>query len=136
VFISACAETHQGGETVSDLINMERRFLPLLDENAGITLVRRSCIHWLRIENPESKEWHYYEIRQGAPQAEVSVAFTDGEVLDGTIFAIGPAGEQRVQDVVNRGDMFLHLDTKSGLFLVNLTLASSISIREVPSAGS
>ena len=135
VFISSCAETHQGGETVSDLFNMDRNFLPLLDEQTGIMLVRRRCIRWLRIEEPEKKEWHYYEIRQGAPQSIVRVNYADGEFLEGKVYAIGPAGEQRVQDIINREEIFLPLDTDSGLFLVNLTLVSSITVREVPSAG-
>lgn len=134
-FISSCAETHQGGETVSDIFNIDRHFLPLLDEQSGIMLVRRSCIRWLRVEEPEKKEWHYYEVRQGAPQSIARFHYADGEVLEGTVYAIGPAGEQRVLDIINREKMFLPLDTESGLFLVNLTLVSSITVREVPSAG-
>jgi hypothetical protein len=136
VFISSCAETHQGGETVSDLFNMERPFLPLLDEQGGIVLVRRGGIRWLRIEDPEKKEWYYYEIRQGAPQMVARFQFPDGEVVEGTVYAIGPAGEQRVQDIVNRDEMFLPVDTANGLFLINKTLVSSIKVMENPNAGS
>jgi len=135
VFISSCAETHQGGETVSDLFNMQRRFFPLFDEQNGIMLVRRSAIRWLRVEEPEKKEWYYYEVRQGAPQSLVRCSFPDGEVLEGVLYSIGPAGEQRVQDIINRDDAFLNLDTASGLFLVNIAHVNSITVREVPSAG-
>ena len=98
VFISSCAETHRGQETVSDLFNAPRKFFPLLDEREGIILVRRNAIRWVRIENPEKSEWYYYEVRQGAPRSIVRCSFDDGEVLEGTLYAIGPAGEQRVQD--------------------------------------
>lgn len=136
VFISSCAETHRGKETVSDLFNTPRCFVPLLDDRGGVALVRRNAIRWIRFREPESFEWYYYEIRQGAPRATVRCAFADGEVLEGAVYAVGPAGEQRVQDLVNREENFLHLDTNAGLFLVNMKLVASITVREEEFGGS
>lgn len=130
IFISSCAETHRGRETVSDLLNTERKFFPLLDEREGILLLRRSAVRWVRIEKPEEFEWYYYEVRHGAPRFTVRCGFGDGEVLEGTFYAVGPAGEQRVQDVVNRQEMFVHLEMDGGLFLVNLGQVTALSVRE------
>ena len=130
VFLSSCAETHRGKETVSDLFNTPRAFLPLLDEKEGIVLVRRSAIRWVRIEEPEQFEWYYYEVRQGAPRSTVRCSFEDGEVLEGTLFAIGPAGEQRVQDIVNRDEVFVHLEVGEEVFLVNIGQTTAVTARE------
>ena len=130
VFISSCAETHRGRETVSDLFNTPRKFFPLLDEREGIVLVRRGAIRWVRIEDPENSEWYYYEVRQGAPRSTVRCSFDDGEVLEGTLFAIGPAGEQRVQDIVNRDEGFVHLEVGSDVFLVNIGQITAVTVRE------
>ena len=130
VFVSSCAETHRGQETVSDLFNTFRKFFPLLDEREGIVLVRRSAIRWVRIENPEKSEWYYYEVRQGAPRSTVRCSFDDGEVLEGTLFAIGPAGEQRVLDIVNRDEGFVHLEVGEDVFLVNLGQITAVTVRE------
>jgi hypothetical protein len=129
VFISSCAETHRGRETVSDLFNTPRKFFPLLDEREGIVLVRRNAIRWVRVEDPERFEWYYYEVRQGAPRSTVRCSFEDGEVLEGTLYAVGPAGEQRVQDVVNRQEGFVQLETGTGLFLVNLVHITALTVR-------
>lgn len=135
VFISSCAESHRGKETVSDLLHTPRKFLPFLDEKEGIVLLRRSAIRWVRIEKPEEFEWYYYEVRQGAPRSTVRCCFEDGEVLEGVFYAVGPAGEQRVQDVVNRQDMFVHLEIEGSLFLINLDQMTSVTVREEDHGG-
>ena len=135
IFLSSCAASHQGSETVSDIFNAPGSFLPLLDEHLGVTLIRREAVHWVRIEEPERVEWYYYEIRQGSPHTRSSFGFEDGEVLEGTVFAVGPAGEQRVQDVVNRQEQFLHLDTDTGLYLINLRQVARVIVLEKNDAG-
>lgn len=135
VFVSSCAETHRGKETVSDLFNAPRKFFPLLDEREGIVLVRRSAIRWVRIEEPEKSEWYYYEVRQGAPRSTVRCNFDDGEVLEGTLYAVGPAGEQRVQDIVNREEGFVHLEVGGNVFLINLGQITAVTVREESHGG-
>jgi hypothetical protein len=131
IFLSSSAASHQGLETVSDLFNASQLFLPLRGEEGDVTIVRRASIRWLKVEDPKDVEWYYYEIREGVAQAKVQFRFDDGELLEGTLYALGRAGEQRVLDVVNRreGD-FLHLEADAGLFLVNLRHINSISITE------
>ena len=136
VFISTCAEAHQGQETISDLISASRSFLPLLGDGDGISLVRRDAVRWIQIQEPERFEWYYYEVRAGAPEATARVTFPDGEVIEGKVFAVGPAGEQRVQDLVNREKDFLHLESPAGLFLLNLKHVSTITVREEGHGGS
>ncbi len=135
IFLSSCAGSHGGKETVSDILNTPRAFLPLLDGPGALTLARREAIHWVRVEDPERVEWYYYETRQGSPCARVRFGFDDGDAQEGVVYAAGPAGEQRIQDVVNRKEEFLHLDAGTGLYLVNLRQVARIMVLERGVAG-
>ena len=136
IFLSSSAASHQGQETVSDLFNARQLFLPLRGEEGGVTVVRRAAIRWVRVEDPKEVEWYYYEVREGVGQAKVQFLFDDGELLEGTLYALGRAGEQRVLDVVNRREEdFFHLEADAGLFLVNLGHISSISVMEEEDGG-
>jgi hypothetical protein len=136
IFLSSSAASHQGLETVSDLFNARQLFLPLRGEKGEVTIVRRAAIRWALIEEPKSVEWYYYEAREGVARARVQLLFEDGELLEGTLYALGRAGEQRVLDIVNRREEeFLHLETEAGLYLVNVNHISSISIMEGEDGG-
>ena len=136
IFLSSSAASHQGLETVSDLFNARQLFFPLRGEEGGVTVVRRAAVRWVRVEDPRDFEWYYYEVREGVAQARVQFLFDDGELLEGTLYALGRAGEQRVLDVVNRREEdFLHLEADAGLFLVNLGHISSISVMEEEDGG-
>ena len=100
-----------------------------------LLLVTSLAMAWESGEKPRIIVLTDIENEPDDAQSLVRFQFADGEVIEGNVYAIGPAGEQRVQDIVNRGDMFLHVDTGSGLFLVNITLVSSVKVMEVPSAG-
>ncbi len=137
IFLSSSAASHQGLETVSDLFNAEQLFLPLQGEEGGVTIVRRAAVRWVRVEDPKDVEWYYYEIREGVARSTVQLQFDDGELLEGVLYALGRAGEQRVLDVVNRRESdFIHLEMEAGLFLVNLGHVSSISVTEVEDGSS
>ena len=135
VFLSSCAENHRGQETVSDLFNAPSAFLPLQREGGVMNVIRRDSIRWILLREPEVCEWYYYEVRQGAPQSRVQFEFDDGETLEGFVYCIGPAGEQRILDIVNKPGPFLPLDAGTSLYLVNINHVSSISFVEEPDGG-
>jgi hypothetical protein len=130
MFLSPFAQTHQGGEMVSDVLAQRGRVLPLMGDDNRISIVFRSAIQWVRVFDPHEVEWHHYETRQGAPRVEVVLRFADGEVLEGAVYAIGPRGEQRVQDVINRREGFLHLEAGADLYLVNLDRLCTLTVVE------
>ncbi len=135
LFLSPFAETHQGAETVSDMLIRPKRFLPVLLEGGGLQLVRKEAIRWLKVNNPERFEWHFIEQRQGAPQARIRCGFREGGSLEGIMYALTPAGEQRVLDVVNLLQGFLPLETSDGFFLLNLSHVCQITILEESHGG-
>jgi hypothetical protein len=135
VFLSSCAKNHRGQETISDLFNTPSAFLPLQREDGVITVIRRDSIRWIKVKDAEKSEWYYYEVREGAPQSRVRFEFDDGETLEGSVYCIGPAGEQRILDVVNKPGPFLQLETGMSLYLVNISHISIISFVEEPDGG-
>lgn len=130
VFLSPCAQGHHGAETPSDIFNVPQAFIPLFREDGDVVLARHDAITWVRIGEPRRTEWHYYEIRASVSDAALHLEFDTGGHIDGRIALLGPAGSQRVLDIVNRHEGFLHVERDDELFLVNLKRVVSITIKE------
>jgi hypothetical protein len=130
VFLSSFAQSHHGAETPSDIFNVPQAFIPLFREGGEVVLARHDAISWVMVGDPRRTEWYYYEARAGATEAMVHLEFDTGGHLDGTVAQIGPVGGQRVLDIVNREEGFLHVERGDELFLVNLKRVVSITIKE------
>lgn len=130
VFLSPFAQNHHGAETPSDSFDIAQPFIPLFREGGDMQLARHDAITWVMIGEPRRTEWYYYETRAGAPDAMVHFEFDTGGHIDGRIALIGPAGGQRVLDIVNRHEGFLHVERDDELFLVNLKRVVSITLKE------
>lgn len=135
LFLSPFAESHQGAETISDLLLRPKRFLPVMQDGNGLQLVRKEAIRWLKVNNPERFEWHFIEQRQGAPQARIRCDVREGGALEGVMYALTQVGEQRVLDVVNVLQGFMPLETQEGFFLLNLSHVCQITILEESHGG-
>ena len=134
VFLSPFADNHQGRETLSDLLERPDRFLPVLEKDSYLLLVQKSAIPWIEVLKPEQAEWYYYEMRQGTPKAKILVEFTTGETMEGHIHALTPEGDRRVSDVINLSQGFLHLETREGLYIINLSKVNAVKIIEEESS--
>lgn len=130
IFLSPFAQSHHGAETPSDIFNIPQAFIPLFRESGDAVLARHDAITWVMVSEPRRTEWYYYEARTGAPDTGVHLEFDTGAHLDGRVALVGPVGGQRVQDIVNRDEGFLHLERDDELFLVNLKRVVSIAIKE------
>lgn len=130
IFLAPFAQNHHGAETPSDIFNVPQAFIPLFREEGEPILVRHDAIIWVKIVDPQVTEWYYYNTRTGATDAAVLLEFDTGIRLEGRIALVGPAGGQRVLDVVNRQEGFLHVERDEDLFLVNLKRVISISFKE------
>jgi len=131
IFLSPSAQSHHGAETPADIFNASRGFIPLYREGGDVLLARHDAITWVMVGEPQRTEWYYYEIRAGVPDAAVHLEFETGTHLDGRIALVGPMGGQRVLDIVNRQEGFLHLERDEELFLVNLKRVVSITFQEL-----
>ncbi len=130
VFLSAMAEHHKGRETVSDLLNRPNPFLPVQEEDGESVLVRKDAVRWIKVLEPAGVEWHYYESREGAPRKRIRCIFREGEALEGYVYAVAPEGHQRVSDIANREEGFLHVEADGDLYLVNARHVLFIRILE------
>ena len=137
IFLSPYAQSHHGAETPSDIFNVSQAFIPLFREDGDpilargdAMLVRRDAITWVMVGEPQRTEWYYYEIRAGVPDTAIHLEFDTGGHIDGRIARLGPAGGQRVLDIINRQEGFLHVERDDELFLVNLGRVISITLKE------
>lgn len=130
IFLSSFAQEHHGAETPADIFNVTQAFIPLFREGGEALLVRRDAIIWVMVGEPQQTEWYYYEIRTGLPDTAVHLEFDTGNHLDGRVVLVGPSGSQRVLDIINRHEDFLHVERDDELFLVNLKRVISITLKE------
>jgi hypothetical protein len=134
VFLSPFADTHQGRETLTDLLLKKDRFLPVLEKDSLLLLVQKSRIQWIEVLQPEHAEWYYLQLRNGTPRARILVEFTTGETMEGFVHALTPEGERRVSDIINLSEGFLHLESREGLYIVNLSNVNTVKILEEESS--
>lgn len=130
IFLSPFAQSHHGAETPSDIFNVSQAFIPLFRDGGDVVLVRRDAITWVMVSEPRQAEWHYFDARAGFPDAGIHIEFDTGGHIDGRVALVGPDGSQRVLDVVNREEGFLHVERDDELFLVNLKRVISITLKE------
>jgi hypothetical protein len=129
IFLSPYAQSHHGAETPSDIFNVPQAYLPLFRDDGDVVLARHDAITWVMVGEPRRTEWYYYETRQGVPETAVHLEFDTGGHIDGRVALVGPAGGQRVLDIVNRQEGFLHVERDDELFLVNLKRVISITLK-------
>lgn len=129
IFLAPFAQSHHGAETPSDIFNFPQAYIPLFREGGDVVLARHDAITWVMVGDPRRTEWYYYDARAGIPDAGVHIEFDTGAHLDGRIALIGPVGGQRVIDIVNREEGFLHVEREDELFLVNLRRVVSITLK-------
>jgi hypothetical protein len=130
VFLSPFAQTHHGAETPSDIFNVSQAFIPLIREGGDVMLARHDAITWVMVGEPQRTEWFYFETRVGVPDTAVHLELDTGGHIDGRVALFGPAGGQRMLDIVNRHEGFLHVERGDELFLVNLKRVISITLKE------
>lgn len=137
IFLAPFAQGHHGAETPTDIFNVSQAFIPLFREGGDVLLgrgdamlVRRDAITWVMVSEPQKTEWYYYETRAGIPDAAVHLEFDTGSHIDGRVALLGPSGGQRVLDIINREEGFLHVERDDELFLINLKRVVSITLKE------
>jgi len=101
-FLTEAAETHGGAETVAELLNHRRQFIPVrLRATEELALVRRSSIVTVRVGHAEQAQLVH--------AVEGLVSFIDfvrlelhgGEVLEGAVETLLPPASPRMSDYFN-----------------------------------
>ncbi len=120
-FLANAAATHEGTETVAEVLNRRRKFVPVRSRTTKeLLLVRRSAMVTVRVAQEENA--------QSSQGVEGLVSFIDfvrlelhgGEVLEGAVSTLMPPENPRMSDYFNLdGPDFAPLRMGESLVYVN-----------------
>jgi hypothetical protein len=114
-FLGYQAETHNGPETLLDLLNSDRTFVPIEDILMNeVLLIGKTRIVY--VELPEGGAVLQGETFDELP---VTVELVNGESLRGTFPTDLPPESRRASDYLNLMPQFIHLQSNPKLFLIN-----------------
>ena len=123
VFLSACAYSHIGQQTLTDLLREKGDFFPFRTEAGGFCVTNKTSITHIRYEQLATEQ-EYAPL--GNP-VEVQINFVGGEQLRGTVIIEMPEGRNRLFDFVNSMSGFFPLRSGEAHYLVNVTQLRDIS---------
>ena len=123
LFLNERAETHEGRERPSDILNGARGFLPAADERGKVILINGEAVMVVSVAAE-------FEFDAAAPRAEdlapdqtskasVEVTLQDGTCVRGTISYLMPEAQSRLQDFLNTEGRFVTLREGGVAHLIN-----------------
>ncbi len=113
--LSPRAEEHSGRETILDVLNSERTFIPLEDlQSNEILFVNKTMMMMLELQ--ERGLTHDSTV---TPQVSVQVKLISGKVLAGHFLIELPPEKSRVSDYLNLPFQFFYLAREEGDCILN-----------------
>jgi hypothetical protein len=125
VFLSACAYSHIGQQTLADLLREKGDFFPFRSEAGNFCVTNKTTITHIRYEQAAGEK----EFLPLGNPVEVQVNFAGGEQLHGTVIVEMPEGRNRLFDFVNSTSGFFPLHCGDAHYLVNVDLIRDLSPR-------
>ena len=113
-FLSPRSPNHAGRESMAELLNGERSYIPLESRAGKIILVQKRSIVMVLLEADEVRKDLAYQ-RQIAAQ----VRFLSGENMEGTVYLDLPRSHSRLSDFLNYSKAFFCLEVGDRDYLVN-----------------
>ena len=113
-FLSPRSPNHAGRESMAELLNGERSYIPLESRAGKIILVQKRSIVMVLLEGDEVRKDLAYQ-RQIAAQ----VRFLSGENMEGTVYLDLPRSHSRLSDFLNYSKAFFCLEVGDRDYLVN-----------------
>ena len=123
VFLSACAYSHIGQQTLADLLREKGDFFPFRSEAGAFCVTNKTTITHIRYEQISTEQ----EFAPIGNPVEVQVNFVGGEQLRGAVLIEMPEGRNRLVDFVNSMSGFFHLRSGEVHYLVNVAQLRDIS---------
>lgn len=104
-FLAYEAETHPGSETVLDVLDSEKAFIPLEDILTDeILLVGKTEIMYVELTGEDTPE----EPKK-ALEIPVKVELLNGEIIEGSFFSDLPPDKSRLSDYMSHSPQFILL---------------------------
>jgi len=118
VYLSEFLEHRAGGERVSDLLNSDEDFFPVVDKETNATLfLAREGLMFARVRTQEELT----PVEQTNPLTEhcVDISLSDGAMIKGVLAYLRQPERARVVDVLNEPGRFLPVRTGDFTLLIN-----------------
>ena len=105
LFLSYQAEGHAGQETILDLLNSDRTFIPVEDvlTNEILLIGKTRIVHVALDERNEKSE------TPGLVELPVALELLNGEMVEGSFFTDLPDGKKRLSDYLDLTGQFICL---------------------------
>ena len=130
-FVAATSPFHDGPQSLAELLNSERRFLPLELDSGEVILLSRNGLSRVSCQAEENQSQNL-----SGPRLPAEVHFQGGETLQGTVLQDLPEEYPRLSDCLNIGPQFFLLEKAGRHHLVNSEAALWVGTgRERPPFG-
>jgi len=114
-FLRQFAEEHSGKELIIDILNSKATFIPLeAVQNSEIFFFNKRELMVLELHDRDLSDETML-----APEIQVQVELTNGEVLNGRLFVEMPQERSRVSDYLNFSPDFIYLCREEGDVILN-----------------
>ena len=123
VFLSPCAYTHIGQQTLADLLREKGDFFPFRSETGAFCVTNKNTVTHIRYDKLTAEQ----EVCSLGNPVDVQINFAGGEQLRGTVIIDMPEGRNRLFDFVNSISGFFPLDSGDAHYLVNVDQVRDIS---------
>jgi hypothetical protein len=125
LFLSYQAESHAGHETILDLLNSQRAFIPAEDVLTNeILLIGKARIVSLTLyERNETEE------SPGFIELPVILELLNGETMEGSFFTDLPEGRKRLSDYLDFTEQFICLHKGQDDLIINKSFILSVKER-------
>jgi hypothetical protein len=111
----------EGGELVFDVLNGEKRFIPMEAPGGDMVLIQKDCVVTAKLAE---KEWVADETY--VKVIRVRVSLLSEAALDGKIFVDLPEERSRLSDFFNLHKGFFYLNVDGAQHLVNFRFVKTV----------
>jgi hypothetical protein len=122
LFLGDRAPSHDGAESLSDLLNGPGDFLPAIEPPRSLVLLHKEALMVLSVaadteipSSPAPEE----EVAELGTKVSVAIALLDGREIEGMVHFVMPEGKSRLVDFLNEPQRFFAVLDGARAHLVN-----------------
>jgi hypothetical protein len=118
VFLTDFAATHTGPERLSDVLNGQAQFIPVVDSGSNaVFFLNRTSVAVARVAaDVEGEDAGHHTI---PTEHEVEITVVGGTKLKGLVTYVMPSDRSRLTDYLNEPTRFIKLIESDGVALIN-----------------
>jgi hypothetical protein len=121
LFLGDRAPSHDGAESLSDLLNGPGDFLPAIEPPRSLVLLHKEALMVLSVAATEisSSPAPEEDAEELGTKVPVSIALLDGREIKGMVHFVMPEGKSRLVDFLNEPERFFAVRDTARAHLVN-----------------